>query len=719
MDGTNGSSKAIQFIPQPRPKRCATHHYIACNVRLLQQLTKTNHLWPAATGSASLCGNKPKNLNAMPSAENMIIGNPLQRSFPVVNLNPTQDKAQAVATVFTRKDRSSESATLIDTAQKKQLVLHQPPQPAPAGNLMHGPAFIFPLNQHQASTAATTSQTGPSKSASSINNASLSGNAISGVTTNSSALPAMATAVSFSYPNLAANETPYLTIIPNNGYPFPISTPVGNAPTFRGGTPAHALSFFNGSFYSSQMLHPSQLQQQQSQAVVQPGHQNASTSSGSSSSHKQPQIQQQRGAHVSSNNFLTSTMMQSQHHVPSHHSRKLDAEMSGESTPIIADTRASNKISVRGPNFMVPLQPNFGLMASTTVGGNGNHGEKQQQQHQLSQEKNLKGGVELVPSQAFAMSFASFNGSKTVSNLNFSAMAQNPPILQSFPDMTRQGYQVVSAAQATQKKNHQLSEGKTGSSSTNADDGKKPTLGRSSTGVGQTLIFDNSARTLNFVSSPFAGNWPSNSITTTTSIPKAANSSSTSQPQQLVQHQKQHVLHQQLQQPIGAAESKALTSSSLPSPSIGAKFSNNAPIYSQTQARGNCSPQNPQWKNSSRTPSSQSPLTSLSTSNTVHKNASQQGRAPQGHSQISFGPNSKSALPPQGQQISSSNQSPSSGGNSRTTSTKAKANSSVPVIQSQQSDNSSSGNAQKSPVCGRNVPSILSACPSHLSELKY
>ncbi|KAI9395276.1 hypothetical protein POPTR_005G210200v4 [Populus trichocarpa] len=723
MDGTTRSSKALQppqFIPQPRPKRCATHHYIACNIRLQQQFTKMNHFWPAAAGSATLCGAKPKNLNVMPSAENMIIRHPSQGSFPVVNLNSAQDKVQAVPNIpdFTRNDRGSESATLIDTAQKKQLVLHQPPQPAPAGNLMHGPAFIFSLNQHQAPTAAMTSQTGPSKSASPINNESLSGSAVAGVTTNSSALPGMAAAVSFSYPNLAANEAPYLTILPNNSYPFPISTPVGN-PTFRGGTPAQALSFFNGSFYSSQMLHPSQLQQQQPQPVVQPAHQNASASSGSSSSHKQPRSQQ-RGAHVSTNNFLTSTMMQSQQlpktRIPSHHTRKLDSEMSGESTPIIADTRASHsKRSVNGPNFMIPLQPNFGLMASTNVGGGGNHGEKQQQQ-QLSQEKNLKGGVELIPSQAFAMSFASFNGSKTASNLNFSAMAQNPTILQSFPDMTWQGYQVVSAAQATQKKNHQLSEGKTGGSSTNPDDGKKATMGRPSTSIGQTLIFDNSARTLDFVPSPFTGHWPSRSITGPTSIQMAANSSTTSQQQQLVQLQKQHIL----QQPIGAAESKAPTSSSLPSPSIDAKFSNNTPIFSRTQAQGS-TPQNPQWKNSSRTPSTQSPLASLSASNTVHKNASQQqGRAPQGRSQISFGQSSKSALPPQGQQISSSNHSPSTGGNSITTSKNANANSSVPVTQPQQCDNSSSGNAQKSsPVCGRNVPSILSTCPSHLSELEY
>ncbi|KAJ6953851.1 LOW QUALITY PROTEIN: hypothetical protein NC652_005553 [Populus alba x Populus x berolinensis] len=149
MDGTAGSSKALQppqFIPQPRPKRCATHHYIACNVRLHQQFIKMNHFWPATAGSAALCGAKPKDLNAVPSTENMIIGSTLQGSFPFVNLNP-QDKVQAVANipVFTRKDRGSESNTLIDTAQKKQLVLPQPPQPAPAGNLMILAKFIVKL----------------------------------------------------------------------------------------------------------------------------------------------------------------------------------------------------------------------------------------------------------------------------------------------------------------------------------------------------------------------------------------------------------------------------------------------------------------------------------------------------------------------------------------------------------------------------------------------
>ncbi|KAK9179845.1 hypothetical protein WN943_029051 [Citrus x changshan-huyou] len=40
-------------------------------------------------------------------------------------------------------------------------------------------------------------------------------------------------------------------------------------------------------------------------------------------------------------------------------------------------------------------------------------------------------------------------------------------------------------------------------------------------------------------------------------------------------------------------------------------------------------------------------------------------------------------------------------------------------VSQQQAENSSASAGQKSsPVCGRNVPSILSTCPSHLSELK-
>lgn len=135
----NWNVQSLPFVfSQPRPKRCSTHCYIACNIYMNQQLAKMNPFWPAAAGSASLCRAKPNNQNVMPSTENLIHGNPMQGSFPVLNLNSGQDKGQAVVNFQrpSQKDKSSESVNLMDPAQKKQLVLQQTPQPAPAGNLL-------------------------------------------------------------------------------------------------------------------------------------------------------------------------------------------------------------------------------------------------------------------------------------------------------------------------------------------------------------------------------------------------------------------------------------------------------------------------------------------------------------------------------------------------------------------------------------------------------
>ncbi|KAK0582333.1 hypothetical protein LWI29_024331 [Acer saccharum] len=711
MDGSARSAaaqKPPQFVlSQPRPKRCTTHHYIARNISLNQQLAKMNHFSPVGAGSASLRGGKPSSINVIPSTENFIQGNPLQGSFPVVNLNSVQDKGQATASfpAVTQKVKSSEGVYVLDPAQRKQFVLQQAPQPASTGNFLPAPAFIFPVSQQQATLTGAANQSGPLKSATSNKSTSLSGNSTAAFPASSTSLPPVAAAVSYSYPNM--------TILQNNGYPFPVPTPIGAPPAIRG-SHSQALPYFNGSFYSSQFFHPSQLQQQQqpnSQPLVQ-AYQNTNTSSASSSSYKQPQSQQPRGMPVSGSNILSSTSMQQpqqsqkQHVPPSNKNRKLEAEMSGENTPSLAESRIShNQTSAYGQNFSVPLQSlNYASMPSSAVSGSnngGNHGEKQQQ----SQQKNLKGGVELIPPQAFAMSFASFSGSNnTGSNLSFSSMPQNPAIFQS------QGYQVAPAAQAAQQKNQQMSEMKTGGGSSNHDDSKKTGLGKSATTNGQTLVFDNPARTLNFVSTPFTGSWPSRSIIQTAQV--ASNSQNFHQ-NQLHQHQKQQMLQQ--------SRSKPQTSNSQSSSSIAAKHSNNGSIFPQTIVQGNSSSQSPQWKNSTRTPTSQVPPTSVASSNVSnHKNVPQQQvRSPQGQTQISFERNSKSGLAPQGQQIPTSNQSPSpSGGNLIITcSTGSKAGSSIPTLQP---ENSSASTGQKSsPVCGRNVPSILSTCASQLSELKY
>ncbi|CAA7387979.1 unnamed protein product [Spirodela intermedia] len=67
-------------------------------------------------------------------------------------------------------------------------------------------------------------------------------------------------AVSFNYSNLPHGEAQYV-VLQNGGYPFPIPAHIGA--TYRGGSHAQPLPFFNGSFYASQL----QLQQQSMKAA--------------------------------------------------------------------------------------------------------------------------------------------------------------------------------------------------------------------------------------------------------------------------------------------------------------------------------------------------------------------------------------------------------------------------------------------------------------------
>lgn len=733
MDGNTASTKPLQppqfLLPQPRPKRCVTHHYIARNIQLHQQFTKINNFWPAPACNAVQGGAKMSKFSFMPSAEKVINANPFQGGFPNVNLNAVEEEGQAGSTFLsqTGKDKGSEAINSMDTAKRKQLVPQQAPQATPAGSSVHGPAFIFPLNQHPAVTAtAAPYQSAPSKPSNTVKNVSLGRNSAGGplgsnVATGTpgscSVLPAVTTAVSFNYPNYSPTEAPHMAILQNNVYPFPISTPIGTTAALRGSTPGQTMPFFNGSFFSPQMFHPSQLQQQQphSQPQVHASHQHTSTSSGSSTSHKQS-----RGAQVGGNNLLVSASMQVQEpqkqRLPSSkQSRKLEVDLTAEDAPSAADSQGFHaKESVYGQkNFTVPVQPlNFRLMPSAGLAGSSGHqGEKQQH--------GFKGAVEHFPSPAFAMSFVDFNGNKApfsgnnmVSTLNFSSLPQNPVIFQSLPDVPQLSYQVIPAAQAVQQKNHQVSEEKSGGVLITSDDAKKTTSGKPSKTTGQTLMFDNSAKTLSFVSSPVSGNWPPRYVTSTTlmtSSPLSGNTSN-SQHQQLVQHevQQHHMLPQQ--QPAVVTRSKALS-----------------PVYSQNLIHCNGSAQSSQSKNTGRTSSSRVNSSFVTSSTSSPRNVPQhQGRAPPGHTQISFGGDSRSAFPPQGPQVVNTTHqspttsipgSPSTAGSLRTNTNGGKAGD---TLQSQQTESSSNRGGQKSsPVCGRNLPSILSTCPSHLSELKY
>lgn len=519
-----------------------------------------------------------------------------------------------------------------------------------------------------------------------------------------------------------------MTTVQNTGYPFPFLTPLGASAAIRGASPAQSTPILNGPLYSSQMFHTLQYPQQHphSQAMVQPSYLNASSSSVLSSSHKQSQ-----GMQVN-HNVLPSTSMQLQQSQKEHTSfsrtSKLETGMAGENAVSVASGKNHSQKNVYGQKFTIPVQPlNLSFRPSAAsdsfAGNSGNFGDKQQ----LPQA--VKGGAEQIPSQAFAISFSGFNGTSAPSNLNFSTMAQNPVIFQSLPDVAWPGYQAVSTSHSTQQKIYSLNEGKSGGNSSHQDDEMKATSGKPSTNGPTTLVFDNSSKNLNFASSSMNGNRPSRSITSsaaTSSLPLSSNASNYQQPPQFLHLQQQHGMLQQ--HPAMATLYKA--SSTTSNATTATKFFNGPPVFTQTQTQCKSSNQASQSKNSGKTPDSQVTSIITSTTPTFKNNSQEHGRVIQGHKQISFGGNYMSSLPPQGQQLLSNNQPlgstatvagiPPHGGNLKTNSQGSKVGPSMNTSQTQQTENSSAGTGQKSsPVCGRNVPSILSSCPSQLSELKY
>lgn len=727
MDKTTGSftpQHVNSVVSQPRPKRCATHYYIACNI-FHQQFTKMKPPLPVAIGSGSLCGMKPNNDRCVPSAESMAIGKQSQKHLPIVNQNVVQEKGWAVTSnPSLSAAKSSNNANSMDSAHRMQYVLQQGPSPGSTGNLVHGPAFLYPPGQHQASVVAITNQAGAVNSPNSTSSYNKSHSSVGGSLGTSSTLPVVAPAISFGYPNFSANgSSPYMTIVHNNGYSFPFSTSLGATAAIRGASPPQATHVLSGPFYSPQTFHPLQHPQQhpQSQALVQPSYVNASTSS-SSSSQKQSQ-----GAQVNGNSILTSTTMEQEsqkRQTSLSHLRKHETEMGGVNAPSVANRTSYPQKNVHGQNFTIPVQPvNFSFKPSATsdtvVGNGGRFGDKQQQQA-------LKGGVENIPSQAFAISFAAFNGTSVPSNLNFSSMAHNPVILHSLPDIAWQGYQAASTPQTTQQKTYPITEAKSGGNSSHQDDEKKITHAKTSCNGPTTLVFDNSSKNLNFGLSTTNGNWSSHSIASTaiTSVPLSSNASSSQQPPHLLQLPKQQHAMQQ-QQPAMATRYKASSTNTTPA----TKFALNTPVFSQTLAQCKSSNQASNTKASARSADANVHHSSIIASNipTLKKISQEQGRVSPGHMQISFGGNYITSLPPQGQQLVNNHQplctttagTPFSLGNVKSNSEGSKVSSAVSTSQLQQTENSAGSGQKSSPVCGRNVPSILSSCPSQLSELKY
>ncbi|MFS7929976.1 putative protein time for coffee [Helianthus anomalus] len=697
MDGNTMASAPIQpLFTNPRPKRCATHCYIARNIHCNQQFMKMNPFWPAASGSAApMFGAKPCNLNVMPSTE-------LHANIP----QSMQDKGQA-AGIFpgytTGKDtKSSQPATITDPAQRKQQVLLQQAMPPVApNNILHGPAFIFPFNQQQAVSASASVRPGSSKLTTSTAAGGLG--AASGAAnsaTVSSSTTATAPALSFNYPNITANETQYLAILQNNSYPFPMPA-VGAPPNYRPSPHAQAMPLFNGSFYSSQMIHPSQVPQQPQQATPpsqaqnhrpSQSHQTHQNSSGStSSSHKHLQAQQrQQGSGATAVNgsgsgnagslhnsyhaaahksrSQQSSQQQNQHMNPALQVRHLESDVTGgEDSPSTADSRvsrAANTMSVYSHNFSMPGRskafpqmdhPNGALTKAAGAGvtTSANSSDKKQQQQPSHQQGLKRGGAESsLPPQTFAMSFAAPMNDTTG---NISSMAQNHAIFQSLPESLRQSYMMAAptaAAHQSQQKDFRISEeaARTGHDSSNADEDRKVSSGLTAKS-GQSIAFSRP----DLVADASGSNNRSSRSPISASMGAAAQSSHTLhahyQPQQYVlQLQKQQQQNQNMNNARGknqppsngsAYPEHLITSSS----SMAAKFPNSISSFPLQTSNTTSSPvQSPQWRNPARgpttaqVPSSHASATTTSSLKNLHQSQQQSSRShPQSHTQISFG----------------------------------------------------------------------------------
>ncbi|CAM8918263.1 unnamed protein product [Rhodiola kirilowii] len=714
MDGSTQSSTPLQppqlllNQPQPRPKRCATHCYIARSISYHQQFTRMNPFWPAVAGSAAtLYGANACNLNVVPPVE-------LHGATGIMGVNAVLDKSLGVfPSSNTSKEKPSHGPIIADTAQRKQILLQQAVPAGVSSNLLRGPAFIFPLGQQQAAVAAsaTTTMKNPP-----VAGALPTGNPISGPGSVSSAPSAT---MSVNYPNMAANETQYLAILQNNPYPFPFPTHAGAPPVYRGAHP-QAMPFFNGTFYSPQMLHPSQLQQQSQQSAhghqILPGPNIMGVSSGSSSSQKHlpnhSQKSQGNGSSAGTANMKQS--FPSPKNRPSHmplkqHNQHL-TEAGSEDSPSTADSRGSrSNFGMYTENLNLPNHAqNFALMpassvsvgagTATTNGGTngthhkyGNHSEKKPHQPQ----QGLKVGVDSLPShQGFAVSFASLNGSGGPPALDITSMGQNHAILQNFPDAARHhSYQVMVAQQAQQKKYFRQSEEEKKPSDCDALNVEEERKSMASKGVlsnnGLSIAFsrsdfadssvpgnnvvDSSSRNLKVASGPgrISGPLLSTSMSNANSPAVLQQKMQLQQQQQQQQQKAQLMQHQKQSQQYMAQTARGKT----PSMNNGHLYSDQLPTNAAMAAKLSTFQQNnvsisggsnsptQQWKSSARASVSQVPSPGLAPTNSASgKNIYQQQSqlSQQSHMQISFGGgHSKSMSAAQVQQLPTGHQNPS------------------------------------------------------------
>ncbi|CAM8894472.1 unnamed protein product [Rhodiola kirilowii] len=685
MDKSSGPFMVGQsrMVSQDGRKRCATHYYIAQSIMNRQQCNKMNCL-SSATGSA--CSSD----NGLSLVKADVIERQQQGAILKGNKLVSITPNGADSTCPHDKKTATEASCLPDSAQRKLHLNHKALRLSSSEKNMIGP-LAFSANQYQM-VGLNSEPSGTHFSA-----APLSRNATAaGAVTTYSTFSTMDPAMSFYKSHQVTNEVPPLmTMMPTNGYPFPMSSPVGNAASFEGGAHGHAMPYLNGSLYPPQIFYPPQPlgQQPRPQAPILPSGQTTTTRS--SSSRNQPHQQLQHGPNVTGHSLLPSANVNSQfplkqHIQSSRQSRKSEAEVSNKK-PLVAENWVSyGQRSSYNQHGLPPLQQmNFTMMPMPMVAGNGNASKFEKQESN----QGPKIGLEHPTSQAFSMSYPSFGGSRVASGINFSFPTQNLPLWPSLPDGVHQRYLVPHTADIVNQNNYQAGaksgidfsdgtiKGATGkpSSCTSQSPAFCKALPYDQTGMMKGCsIFDSSSKTLSF-----------NSATDNVS-------SQNHHGVQLQQHYSQGMWD----------KNPAINGQTSPAMSTNVSYS---PVLMSHSAN---------WNSSARLPIPQStstlPTFIMKSSNPVISSPCS--------TEFAFGGNNVKSVAAHGTGMSvlqphatlaSSCQIPSP-----KSSQSLRGNKSASPT-NETSSSSPSPKIAPSPVCRRNVPSILSACPSQVSEVKY
>ncbi|KAI4994107.1 hypothetical protein ZWY2020_020499, partial [Hordeum vulgare] len=462
MDIKPGTSAGLQHPALPplpeRPKRCATHCYIAQQIQYHQRLTKMNFWPPAAAAAAAAAASRsapffgprgPFNMGVVPPAEAAsLLANPMQGGYPVRAQAPLQETKtpSMVSSPFQgslSKDKgASSSATVAESNQRKQPPAHEAQQsssPMPP-NLMQPPTFIFPFNQHAAAVAAATAaanRMGDTKSS-----GASSAMPSSSATAHASAAHPGASAMNLSFANLQPGDAQFLAIL-QNGYPFQVAAAhAGGPPSYRGMAPQRRrCTVFQRACLLSPHIAPITAA---SYAATKSSRKNPMPSlSGSSQKHQPQQSQGLLGYAPNANAAAAAAAAAAANSSQSYSSgNQRPVLLPGlahrqDTDKTLQDGQSSDDKSAHHQKG--GYEHNFAIQCIFRFCKSNDH-------HQQPSTSRTRGSIDLASSQPFVMPFGAPGSAP--SGLDFSSLAQNHALFQSHQEAGRHGYPQLNFAAA-------------------------------------------------------------------------------------------------------------------------------------------------------------------------------------------------------------------------------------------------------------------------------